>query len=146
MVPKLLPKTNQAHYPGRLLLQGQYKRESIFLQKEDRLSFCINLEVVIFQDSEFGLFFGRSFETIICFRNLLTFNCPSSFRLPLTPLIMVTQKVNQQIGCELIFDQIPGQIRYQSMIDVSCKKRNICLTSKKPNIEYQRLNLNKKQR
>ena len=22
MVPKLLPKTNQAHYPGRLLLQG----------------------------------------------------------------------------------------------------------------------------
>ena len=43
------------------------------MQKEHRLSFCINLEVVIFQDSEFGLFFGRSFETIICFQNLLTF-------------------------------------------------------------------------
>jgi len=45
----------------------------MFLQKEHRLSFCINLEVVIFQDSEFGLFFGRGFETIICFRNSLNF-------------------------------------------------------------------------
>ena len=67
-------KQTQDFCPGSLLLQGQYKRESIFLQKEDRLSFCINLEVVIFQDSEVGLFFGRSFETIICFRNLLTFS------------------------------------------------------------------------
>ena len=44
------------------------------MQKEHRFSFCINLEGVIFQDNEFGLFSGRSFETMICFRNLLTFN------------------------------------------------------------------------
>ena len=43
------------------------------MPKEHRLFFCINLEVIIFQDREFGLFFGRSFETIIGFRNLLTF-------------------------------------------------------------------------
>ena len=42
-------KQTQDFCPGSLLLQGQYKRESIFLQKEDRLSFCINLEVVNFQ-------------------------------------------------------------------------------------------------
>ena len=41
-------KQTQDFCPGSLLLQGQYKRESIFLQKEDRLSFCINLEVVNF--------------------------------------------------------------------------------------------------
>ena len=47
-------------------------KESYLLAK--RLSFCINLEVVIFQDSEFGLFFERRLDTIICFRNLLTFS------------------------------------------------------------------------
>ena len=31
-----------------LLLQGYYKTESIFLQTEHRLSFCVNLEVVNF--------------------------------------------------------------------------------------------------
>ena len=45
----------------------------MFFLQEDRL-FCTNLEVVNFQDSELGLFFGRSFGTIICFRNLLTFS------------------------------------------------------------------------
>ena len=33
-----------------------FDRTSTDAQKEHRLSFCINLEVVIFQDSEFGLF------------------------------------------------------------------------------------------
>ena len=35
--------------PGSLLLQGYYKTESIFLQTEHRISFCVNLEIVNFQ-------------------------------------------------------------------------------------------------
>ena len=31
------------------VLEGYYKTESIFLQTEHRLSFCVNLEVVNFQ-------------------------------------------------------------------------------------------------
>ena len=43
--------------PGSLLLQGYYKIESIFLQTEYRLSFCVNLEVVNFQDRNLGNIF-----------------------------------------------------------------------------------------
>ena len=43
--------------PGSLLLQGYYKTESIFLQTEYRLSFCVNLEVVNFQDRNLGNIF-----------------------------------------------------------------------------------------
>ena len=42
-------------YQFQDLLQGQYKRESIFLQLEHRLSFCTNLEVNL----EIGIF-GQS--------------------------------------------------------------------------------------
>ena len=50
------------------------QKKVYLLAKRTWTLFCINLELVIFQDSEFGLFFGRSFETIICFRNLLIFS------------------------------------------------------------------------
>ena len=47
------PKYQQKYFldfcPGSLLLQGYYKTESIFLQTEHRLFFCVNLEVVSFQ-------------------------------------------------------------------------------------------------
>ena len=57
----------------RLLLQGYNKRESIFLQKEDRLSFCINLKVAILEVAIQRSYFGRIHDTIYCFRDLLTF-------------------------------------------------------------------------
>ena len=44
------------------------------MQKEDRLSFCINLEVVILEVKIQRSFFGRIHDTIDCFRDLLTFN------------------------------------------------------------------------
>ena len=53
-------------------LKVNTKREFMFFLQEDRL-FCTNLEVVNFQDSELGSFFGRTYDVIICFRNLLTF-------------------------------------------------------------------------
>ena len=57
----------------RLLFQVWYKRESIFLQKEHILSFCINIEVVILKEQIQRSFFGRIHDTIDCFRDLLTF-------------------------------------------------------------------------
>ena len=62
-------KRTQDLCPGSLLLQGQYKRESIFLQKEDRLSFCINLEVVNLEVEIQRSFFGRSYGSTILFRD-----------------------------------------------------------------------------
>ena len=47
--------------PGSLLLQGYYKTESIFLQTEYRLSCCVNLEVVNFQDRNLGNIFVAYF-------------------------------------------------------------------------------------
>ena len=47
--PKYQRKYFYDFCPGSLLLQGYYKTESIFLQTEYRLSFCVNLEVVNFQ-------------------------------------------------------------------------------------------------
>ena len=44
-------------------------RESIFLQKEDRLSFCINLEVVNLEVKFQRLFFWRSYSSTILFRD-----------------------------------------------------------------------------
>ena len=38
-------------------LEGYYKTESFFLQTEHRLSFCVNFEVVNFQDRNLGNFF-----------------------------------------------------------------------------------------
>ena len=50
--------------PGSLLLQGYYKTESTFLQTEHRLSFCVNLEVVNFQDKNLGnIFVGNFVQT-----------------------------------------------------------------------------------
>ena len=43
------------------------------MQKEDRLSFCINLEVVILEVEIQSSFFGRIHDSIDCFRDLLTF-------------------------------------------------------------------------
>ena len=71
--PKIPTKYFQDFRPGSLLLQGQNKRESIFLQQEGRLSFCINLDVAIFPDSEFSSFLEEVFDIVICFRDLLTF-------------------------------------------------------------------------
>ena len=49
---------------GSLLLQGYYKTESIFLQTVHRLSFCVNLEVVNFQDKNLGnIFVGNFVQT-----------------------------------------------------------------------------------
>ena len=45
-----------------------------FLQKEHRLSFCINLEIVTLEVKIQRSFFGRIHDTIDCFRDLLTFN------------------------------------------------------------------------
>ena len=56
MVPKLLPKNNPSS-----------------LSRKITTSMLIQKRVYLLAKSEFGLFFGRSFETIICFRNLLTF-------------------------------------------------------------------------
>ena len=39
------------------VLEVYYKTESIFLQTEHRLSFCVNLEVVNFQDRNLGNIF-----------------------------------------------------------------------------------------
>ena len=47
--------------PGSLLLQGYYKTESIFLQTEHRLSFCVNLEVVNFKNKNLGNIFVAIF-------------------------------------------------------------------------------------
>ena len=44
------------------------------MQKEHRLSFCINLEVVILEVEIQLSFFGRIHDTIDCFRDLLTFS------------------------------------------------------------------------
>ena len=44
-----------------LLLQGYYKTESIFLQTEHRLTFCVNLEVVNFQNKNPGNIFVAIF-------------------------------------------------------------------------------------
>ena len=44
-------------------------KESTFLQKEDRLSFCINLEVVNLEVEIKRLFFGRSYDSTILFRD-----------------------------------------------------------------------------
>ena len=46
----------------------------MLLQKEHRLSFCINLEVVILEVEIQRSFFGRIHDTIDYFRDLLTFN------------------------------------------------------------------------
>ena len=43
------------------------------MQKEHRLSFCINLEVVILEVEIQHSFFGRIHDTIDCFQDLLTF-------------------------------------------------------------------------
>ena len=47
--------------PGSLLLQGYYKTESIFLQTEHKLSFCVNLEVVNFKNKNLGNIFVAIF-------------------------------------------------------------------------------------
>ena len=58
----------------------------MFFLQEDRPS--INLEVVIFQDSELGLFFGRSFGTVICSRNLLTFSFDKLLKIVCNQLVL----------------------------------------------------------
>ena len=62
------PKYQQIYFldfsPWSLLLQGYYKIESIFLQTEHRLSFCVNLEVVNFQGRNLrNIFVGILDET-----------------------------------------------------------------------------------
>ena len=43
MVSKVFPKTNQTHFPGRLLAKVSTKRESMFFLQEDILSFVLTL-------------------------------------------------------------------------------------------------------
>ena len=49
------------------------------MQKEHRLSFCINLEVVILEVEIQRSFFGRIQDSIICFRDCLTFSTPATY-------------------------------------------------------------------
>ena len=56
---------------GQTISKANY---AIFLQNEHRLSFCINLEVVILEVEIQRSFFGRIHDNIDCFRDLLTFS------------------------------------------------------------------------
>ena len=69
MVSRRLSKNKPNSLSWKITTSRLIQKESLFARR-----YCINLEVVIFQDSELGLFFERSFETIKCFRNLLTFS------------------------------------------------------------------------
>ena len=73
MVSKLLPKNKPNSLFWKITTSRLMKKRVYVLFARRQTLFCINLEIVILQDREFGLFFGRSFETIIGFRNLLTF-------------------------------------------------------------------------
>ena len=93
------------------------------MQNEHRLSFCINLEVVIVEVEIQRSFFGRIHDTIDCFRDLLTFRnikfCTHRFLSPIVGNVGIFETIE---GVEELFVQTSEIAEIQESMGV-CRIR-----------------------